>query len=159
MTPIATIAEIAHITAPCRHCARRFHPRPAQILNGESLYCSTCIRPQCQACQHSRATHPVYGLHLCPQCRVVAYSSCWRKGRYAADPGTTNFYDDGHPLYGYWCPLCQGWHLTKIRDVADIPADYLARQAQLADLMKRLGWRVEDARAAHHSIPMEDRNP
>ena len=155
---MTTIAEIALFTAPCRHCGGRFHPRFAQVITGEVLYCPTCVRPPCQACHHHRAGYATYGLHLCPQCRAVAFSSCWRKARYGADPGTRSFYDDGHPLYGYPCPLCQGWHLTKMPNADTIPADYLDRQARLAALITRLGWCIDAARAAHHTIPMEDRH-
>lgn len=154
---MTTIAEIALFTAPCHHCRHRFHPRPAQVITGEVLYCPACEYPPCQACHLTRSNHPAYGLHLCQACAQVAYSSCWRKGRYGADPGTRSYYDDGHPLYGYSCPLCQGWHLTKIPSADDIPADYLARQGWLGELINRLGWRIDAARAAHHTIPMEDR--
>ena len=155
---MTTIAEIARFTAPCRHCRSLFHPRAAQVVTGEDLYCPACVHPPCQACHHHRASHPVYGLHLCRACATVAFSSCWRKTRYAADPGTRSYYDDGHPLYGYPCPLCQGWHLTKMPDGGGIPAEYRTRQAHLAALITRLGWRVDAARAAHHTIPMEERS-
>lgn len=91
----------------------------------EPIYCSPRCRriasqqrqaarsdQPCPCCGRPYVRVPSYRSGLCATCSSVAWLACWKKvQRWDRDPGTIAM-PDGHPLTGYACAICDGWHAT-----------------------------------------------
>lgn len=152
-----TVARTARFRASCTVCGVEFEPTPEQVSAVGGPYCGKrCVRtarqarrraadrPPCAACGEPWEGIYHYGLALCVQCRTVAFQSCWRKRRWDTDPGTFAL-NDGTPLTGYHCDICEHWHTTTVRHVS-LPEGYAERRDQIGAYLRSVGFDLDAAR-------------
>jgi hypothetical protein len=148
----------------CAHCGTTFRPNIGQLYASETRYCSKqCKRlaaairagqrhTPCAACgTPRRSAARAYGqLDLCMPCRDLAWHTCWRKVVHWREPETVR-HRGGDTLYPYSCPLCDAWHHTKLPPTRRrFDADYLARQARLAELIHSRNFNIDIHRDREH---------